>query len=93
MAEHFAGKTAALEAKVAELQGEPAAVGGEDADLRAVFWPLPRVPLLLMFWDAESEEGFAAQASILFDASVPAYLDLEAMLFLVEHLMEQLMSN
>jgi hypothetical protein len=93
LAEHFAGKTAALVAKVEELGGEPTAVGGEDADVQAVFWPLPQVPLLLMFWDAESEEGFAAQASMLFDASVPAYLDLEAMLFLVEHLMEQLMGG
>jgi hypothetical protein len=50
------------------------------------------VPLLLSFWDAEAEEGFAPQAHWLFDASVTAYLDLEAMLFLVEHLMERLMA-
>ena len=48
---------------------------------------------LLLFWDAEPEEGFAPQAHWLFDASVTHYLDLEAMLFLVEHLMERLMSN
>ena len=52
-----------------------------------------RVPLLLLFWDAEAEEGFAPQAHWLFDASVTHYLDLEAMLFLVEHLMERLMEG
>ena len=35
---------------------------GEDADLQAAFLPLPKVPLLLLFWDAEAEEGFAPQA-------------------------------
>ena len=66
---------------------------GEDADVQAAFLPLPKVPLLLLFWDAEAEEGFAPQAHVLFDASVTHYLDLEAMLFLVEHLMERLMGE
>ena len=63
------------------------------ADVQAVFQPLPRVPLLLSFWDAEAEEGFAPQAHWLFDARVSHYLGLEAMLFLVEHLMERLMAS
>ncbi|MEJ2672142.1 MAG: DUF3786 domain-containing protein [Deltaproteobacteria bacterium] len=93
LADHFAGKTDQLKEKVQHLGGETVAVGGEDADIQAAFLPLPRVPLLLLFWDAEAEEGFAPQARFLFDASVTAYLDLEALLFLVEHLMERLMSN
>jgi hypothetical protein len=91
LADHFAGQAVQLEARVRQLGGEMVAVGGEDADIQAVFLPLPRVPLLLLFWDAEIEEGFAPQARFLFDASVTTYLDLEAMLFLVEHLMERLM--
>jgi hypothetical protein len=93
LADHFAGKAAQLKEQVHHLGGEMVAVGGEDADIQAAFLPLPRVPLLLLFWDAETEEGFAPQARFLFDASVTTYLDLEAMLFLVEHLMERLMSN
>ncbi|HZE21040.1 MAG TPA: DUF3786 domain-containing protein, partial [Desulfobaccales bacterium] len=91
LADHFAGKAAELKERVSQLGGEMAAAGGEDADVRAAFLPLPRVPVLLLFWDAEAEEGFAAKASFLFDASVGTYLDLESMLFLVEHLMERLM--
>ena len=93
LADHFAGQAAQLKERVGQLSGETVAVGGEDADVQAVFLPLPRVPLLLLFWDAEAEEGFAAQARFLFDASVTSYLDLEAMLFLVEHLMDRLMSD
>ncbi len=91
LSDHFAGKTGRLKERIRQLGGEMVAVGGEDADIQAAFLPLPRVPLLLFFWDAEAKEGFAAQARFLFDASVTAYLDLEAMLFLVEHLMERLM--
>jgi hypothetical protein len=92
LADHFAGQAAGLKERVSQLGGEIVAVG-EDADVQAVFWPLPKVPLLLSFWDAEAEEGFAPQAHWLFDASVTGYLDLEAMLFLVEHMMERLMPN
>ena len=92
LADHFAGRATQLKERVAQLRGEPAAVG-EDADLQAAFLPLPKVPLLLLFWDAEAEEGFAPQAHWLFDASVTHYLDLESMLFLVEHLMERLMAS
>jgi hypothetical protein len=93
LADHFIGKSAQLKERVKQLGGEMVAVGGEDADVQAAFLPLPRVPLLLLFWDAEAEEGFAPQARFLFDASVTTYLDLEAILFLVEHLMERLMSS
>jgi len=91
LADHFAGQAAQLKERAAQLGGETVAVGGEDADVQATFRPLPRVPALLLFWDAEAQEGFAPQARFLFDASVTAYLDLESMLFLVEHLMERLM--
>jgi len=92
LAEHFAGRAAGLKERVSGLGGVMVAVG-EDADVQAAFMPLPKVPLLLLFWDAEAEEGFAPQAHWLFDASVTHYLDLEAMLFLVEHMMERLMPD
>jgi hypothetical protein len=93
LADHFAGRAAELKERAFQLGGEMVAVGGEDADVQAAFRPLPRVPLLLLFWDAEAEEGFAPQARFLFDASVSTYLDLESMLFLVEHLMDRLVSS
>jgi hypothetical protein len=90
VAAHFSGRAAALKEQAAALGAELVSVGGEDADLQAVFLPLPRVPILLLFWDADPEEGFEAQCRFLFDAGVPDYLDLEAMLFLVEHLLARL---
>jgi hypothetical protein len=90
LADHFAGQAAELKERAGQLGGEMVAVG-EDADVQASFLPLPRVPILLLFWDADPEEDFAPQAKFLFDATVTHYLDLESILFLVEHLMERLM--
>ncbi len=92
LAAHFKGQAAALKEKSARLGAELVAVGGEDADVQALFQPLPRVPILVLFWDADPAEGFQAQCRLLFDASVSDYLDLEAMLFLVEHLLARLLA-
>ncbi len=92
LAAHFTGQAAALKERAGRLGAEPVAVGGEDADVQMVFKPLPRVSVLLLFWDAELEEGFEAQCRLLFDATVADYLDLEATLFLVEHLLARLMA-
>lgn len=91
LAAHFSGRADALTEKAAGLGAEMVAVGGEDADVQAVFQPLPRLPILLLFWDADQTEGFEAQCRLLFDATVSEYLDLEALLFLVEHLLARLM--
>ena len=63
-----------------------------DADLQLVFHPLPKVPVLLLFWEADLEEDFPAQVHFLFDGNVSEYLDLESLLFLVEQLAERLMA-
>jgi hypothetical protein len=90
LAVHFSGRVSELQARAAQLQGEPAPVG-EDADVKMIFRPLPKVPILFLFWDSEEEENFPAQTRFLFDASVPNYLDLESLLFLVEGLIDRLL--
>ena len=85
----FSQQLAELRERAALLSAEPASLG-EDADFSAVFWPLPRVPVALLFWDADPEEDFPAQARFLFDATVSEYLDLESLLFLVEGLIHRL---
>ena len=53
-------------------------LGGEETHYgdRAVIIPtLPRVPIVLVFWSGDEE--FQTEASILFDATIPAYLPTE----------------
>ena len=44
------------------------------------FQGLPRVPVYLLFNDAE--EGFAAQCTLLFEKSVASFLDMESVAML-----------
>ena len=91
LAAHFAGKQPQLEKAAARLGVEPVQTAG-DADLQLVFHPLPKVPVLLLFWEADQEEDVPAQAHFLVDGNVSDYLDLESLLFLVEQLADRLMA-
>lgn len=92
LAEHFAGELGQLRRQAGALGGEPIQAS-ENVDFQRVFQPLPRVPVLLLFWEAEPEEDFQAQAHFLFDSTVGDFLDLESLLFLVEQLTDRLMQK
>jgi hypothetical protein len=83
--------------KLPELLETAASVGGTEvrdrniaANLAILFRPLPRIPLLLLFWDEIEEEGFEAQVKLLFDETIPEHLDIESITFLSERLRELL---
>jgi len=87
----------AFRGRVAELAEAASRLGGVDmnadfgsADLAIWFTPLPRVPLMLMFWDADQEDGFDAKVKLLFDETVTEHLDIESMVFLSERLRQLL---
>jgi hypothetical protein len=92
LAAHFAGQLGQLRRRAGALGAAPAQAS-ENADFQGVFGPLPRVPVLLLFWEAEPEEDFQAQAHFLFDSTVGDFLDLESLLFLVEQLLDRLMEK
>ena len=92
LAAHFAGKRQQLLEAAVGLGAEPARVA-EDTDLQLAFRPLPKVPVLLLFWEEDPEEDFPAQLHFLFDQSVADFLDLESLLFLVEQLSGRLMAT
>ncbi len=61
-----------------------------NAEVAAIFYPLPMIPFQLLFWDADLDDGFAAQVKILFDETVLNYLDIESLVFLGEKCAERL---
>jgi len=76
IARHFSGRLPALEDACRELGGQ--AAGSELAyDLKRVFHPLPKVPLFLLFNDADQE--FPAQCAVLFEKRAENYLDMECL--------------
>lgn len=71
------------------------ALGGVDmgdahpsADMAFYFEVLPKIPVMVMFWD--QDEGFDAKATLLFDETVTDHLDIESILFLSERLRQLL---
>ena len=73
------------------------AIGGIDrhdefptSDVTILFTPLPRVPVMLMFWDAADGDGFEAEAKLSFDDTITQHLDIESIMFLSERLREML---
>lgn len=73
LARTFANDLAAFERAARNLGGEGGFSFGDSAFL---FWALPRVPLLVLYWLGDEE--FPPRAQILFDASAGHYLPTDA---------------
>jgi hypothetical protein len=57
------------------FNGEPVPTESS-ADISIVLYPLPKVPILFLYWSAE--DGIDSQLSVLFDSSADANLGIEA---------------
>jgi len=90
IAECFSGRGPLLLKCCQQLEGR-AGKGEQSADVGMVVPVLPRVPLYLLFWDEEPEDGFEAKVKILFDQQVMEFLDLESLVFAAERLADRLM--
>jgi hypothetical protein len=74
----YSGRRNVLEAAAALGGGEP--VADYPSDTAMVFKALPRVPMLLLFNDADDE--FPAQTTVLFEKRVDRFLDAECLAML-----------
>jgi hypothetical protein len=79
----FSGRRAVLQERLSAL----GAAEGESevrADIAAVLHPIPKVPVLCLFW--ESDEEFPASFQFLFDSSATSYLDLESLAAMLQYI-------
>jgi len=90
--ERFSGHCDELNAAGIAIGGINFQQSGPSADVVMYFRPLPRIPLLLLFWDADPEEGFDANVKLLFDETIVEHLDIESIIFLSERLGQLLIS-
>ena len=74
--QYFAGRASDLEEAARHLDGEPYG-GFQTGDVCYYFLALPKVPLLLVFYD--KDEDFPASCKVLFDKSAPIWLDMECL--------------
>ena len=89
LADRFRGRPAAL-AELCERIGGHAGPEDQSADVARIIPVLPFVPLHLLFWDEDPEDGFPARVKILFDERVMDFLDLESLVFAAERLADRL---
>jgi len=76
IARHFSGRLPALDDACRELGGQPC-VSELAYDLKMIFYSLPKIPLFLLFNDADEE--FPARCAVLFEKRAEKYLDMECL--------------
>lgn len=90
IAKYFCGKEALLR----ECAGKIDAVSRDhqESGCSAAFQiaVLPRLPMLLLFWDEDREDGFPPRVKILYDQNVLGVLDIESLVFASERMAERL---
>jgi hypothetical protein len=91
--DHFSGKPDALKAAARPLGAIDISAQYGNADVTLKFQPLPRIPVILLFWDAEPEDELEAQVKLLFNETITQHLDIESILFLSERLCNLLCHN
>ena len=89
----FAGRMDELAEAARSLGGIRVTDTAQSADAAFLFKPLPKIPIMLLFWDEDREEGFEARAKLLFDETITEHLDIESILFLSERLRQLLCSE
>jgi hypothetical protein len=88
--ERFSGKPDELLVAAKQLGGLDISHTIKSADLAVLFRPLPRIPIMLMFWDEDKIDGFEAEVKLLFDETITEHLDIESIMFLSERLRQLL---
>lgn len=83
IAQGFSGKRSLLGERLSAL-GAVQAASGVAGDVALVVHPLPKLPVLCLFWD--SDEEFPASFQFLFDASASSYLDLESLAVVLQYI-------
>jgi hypothetical protein len=76
LAKYFSGRLKDLEAACRKIHGHPPAATFS-YDLCMQFHALPKIPVLLLFNDADEE--FPAQCAVLFERRAEKYLDMECL--------------
>ncbi len=82
--EAFSSRGDALETACNKIGGTNVKDRYESPDLAFQFRVFPKIFVTLLFWD--ENEGFEADIKLLFDETILDHLDIEATMFLSEHL-------
>ncbi|VFQ45914.1 DUF3786 domain-containing protein [Desulfoluna butyratoxydans] len=89
----FSDNLLLLKERALDLGGIVETEHAGSADIAFRFFAFPKVPVILLFWDADVDEGFEAKAKLMFDETVTDHLDIESIVFLGEELARRLVES
>lgn len=89
LAKRFSGRKLVLQ-RLAGFMGGIEGPSDQSADVGVIIPVFPHVPLYLLFWDEEPDDGFEAKVKVLFDHHVMDFLDLESLVFAAERMADLL---
>lgn len=91
IASHFCGREASLLRECAVRLDAVARDDLEQSCTAAFQVPvLPRLPIVMLFWDEDLEDGFPSRVKVLYDQKVLSVLDIESLVFASERMAERL---
>jgi len=88
--QRFSGKIQELKNNALSFGGKLISDAGISADAAVLFNPLPRIPVMLLFWDENTDDGYGAEVKLLFDETIVDHLDIESIMFLSERIKQLL---
>jgi hypothetical protein len=88
--QRFSGKVPELINNAMNFGGRLVSEGNINADAALLFNPLPRIPVMVLFWDENKDEGYGAEVKLLFDETIIDHLDIESVMFLSERIKQLL---
>ena len=86
MCNMFKGNVPKLMENALQIGGKNVTRTYEAADAAFLFQPLPKVPVMVVFWDEVKEENLDPTIKFLFDETITEHLDIESIMFLSETL-------
>ena len=87
----FSGNLPLLAARCTAIGGIDVGSRYESPDLAFQFRVFPKIFVFLLFWDGK--DGFEPDAKLMFDETVTEHMDIEAIMFMSEHLARLLMAD
>jgi len=90
MSNRFKGNSLKLAEIGKRMGGKNITSENESADVALLFQPLPKVPVMIVFWDEVKEEKLESKIKFLFDETITEHLDIESIMFLSETLKKML---
>jgi len=86
----FKGNTKELIHMGTDIGGQLLKDENVNADVSLLFQPLPKIPVMLNFWDEDIADNFDAEVKLLFDETIVDHLDIESIMFLSERIKQLL---